>query len=171
MAELQNYVASNVDFPVHIIHVGQAAGPNTVDIENPDNPGTCLTDGQFRSREWDDPYGFVRGYADDAPEGIPQPDNVELDNDTAANAYYDKSAAQPFREAASDLYKIAVMTKGIYAPIRPVDPVSTCVDGRLPCMPGQMQVYDPYCRSQLEQVEEAMEKIVGFNPYIVVEVE
>jgi len=170
LADLQNVVNSRVipsHIPIHVILMGDYVQPHTVAIAKTDG-GTCLSDAEARKAglpyvmdEW---FGApVTGVGAEAAE---------------ANAYDNRSAAEPYWKANYEMYGIASATGGTWGTIRPKHPSCTTentpIDNPTPCnrTPSLLQrvVYDEKCRSRGTQMTAFMDEILGSNPYVVVQV-
>lgn len=138
--------------PIHFILFGDDVGPHTVEHQKPGAPfGTCMSDDEFRSSRSTHPFDFVKG--DDDPQ----------------QAYQNRDAANPYFTANRKLYEFSVRTRGIFQPIRP--PASGCSPGeRIACTPGDRMLLDPFCRTPEQQIDDALMKIMGENPFTISEI-
>lgn len=143
--------------PIHIFPVGRSIMPLTRDIEDPENPGRCLTQSEERVYE-----GKWKGYPEPLISLVPSGyENIEFPNGNFAmtwpycttnvanyhgnplDYYYcdagsmsnfvNQSEENPFLLVQMDLYKIAQSTGGVWAPLRPFEPNCT-VRGCQPCV-------------------------------------
>lgn len=141
-----------LEIPIHVVHVGDHVAPHTVDEFN-QTGDACLTDSELRTLT----RPFVRG--GDA-------NGNELDLQDLINAFDNMSPQNPFYQAADPLYRIATQTLGIWAPLRA--PASSSCD----CDPSALRrTIDSACpgRSKQEQMNNYMERIMGENPYRIVQ--
>ncbi len=156
MSELKSFassIAAQKGVPLHTILIGDMAGPHTVDIQKEDS-SECYTDAELRAEMI--PKDYVLGAKDEAE---------------AKSSFENASASSPFFQVGRDIYDIAVATGGVFAPVRPVAtgcvPTTSCNS----TVPPTRVTHDPLCRPQAEQIVTYMEKIMGDNPYAVVQVE
>jgi len=164
-AELKNYVNKTISpqrIPIHVMLVGKQVAPNTRDIEDPDKPGTCKSDERLRGE------GGATSYVEGANPPYKSCNKFWYESylncdPKAVTDFRDMSETAPFKQANADMYDIAKMTRGIWAPLRATS--SNCVVDD--CIPGQTRTEDPQCRSMDEQVSGYMEQIMGQNPYTI----
>ena len=180
--------------PIHVIFEGPEVGPHSIDIYKGEKEPTehpigqvedCYTDEEYRASGGISSYGFVEGQG--FPVGQPGYD-PQVDFEAIA-AWEDMSADTPFYQANYDWYRISVITRGIWGPLRDRGPAC---DGyfvthgnpeetqnpwlspshhRPFCEPSEdRQQFDRYCRPREQQMEDYLSRIVGENPYTVVEV-
>lgn len=176
MNELKEFVEEYVYpslTPVHVIMVGQKAGPHTVDVPSEEDSDVCLTDSEARSLDeplvkplattWDCSSGSCWGtYTEDGSSSTV----TDLDFRTAWN--------DAFYQVNKDMYDIAVMTGGIWGPIRPQGPSCSPSDSPPSCGDSEgvvdgRRMLDPYCRTTTQQIRDYMIKIIGQNPYTIVD--
>lgn len=151
-----------INIPIHVIMVGNDVGPHSVDVNDPDGDG-CLSPSEIRTRG----YSAVRGN--------------EAGADLANIFHFPNNGTNgPFYQANVDWYDIARFTRGLWAPIRPVDtsegctPVTDsdgdlCDDQFMATSGSRRRTFDPWCRPPVEQIITYMEEILGENPYRLVE--
>jgi len=155
-----------------------------------DQGDNCLTDDEYR-RTYDAPnFNFVRG------QGF----KIEYPQDTdAAYAFSKMSVENPFFQANKEFYRIAVATQGLWGPLRPRSEVCDSLDeinqdgyldprdyrplcGPSPVPPGddepvteeevgRRRMTDPYCRTKSQQMRSYLNRIIGENPFTIVQVE
>lgn len=144
----ENFVNANI--PIHVIMVGNEVGPHTAAVSLP-NSTECLTDTEARLAG----IPYVIGGTDSG---------TLLDS-------FDNRKDTPFYQASFDLYKIALATRGIWAPMRPV--AASCPNKpSISCSPTPSRITeDPLCRNYAEQIQDYMDKIISSNPYVIVDVE
>ncbi len=165
--ELKAYVQRNISpqqIPIHVMLVGQHVQPNTMDYANPQNPGKCLTDSELRGLN-DATKPLVKGPSP-AYTGCSAPHYngwVQTCGPNAVNDFMNMSDNAPFLQANIDMYDIARMTRGMWAPLR--RPAENCVVKE--CDPNKARSSDPLCRDMNTQVEGYMTSIMGQNPYTI----
>lgn len=167
MNELQRVVNTMVanNIPLHIFPAGKDVGPHWVALENLDT-GTCFTDAEFRSsKNKTGIYDFVRGSSGCSDFGS-----------DCEDVFNNKTASKPFYQSMRHLYKFAVDTGGVWAPL--LTQVGKICDEeewrKNQCDQaknyGQLVTTD--CRTQAQQIKDAMDDyVVGVNPYQIVEIE
>lgn len=158
--ELQKYAVrlSELKIPLHMILIGQRSGPHTVDIAVPGSePPRCYTDSELRA------LGIADGAVLGGIEGNTDPDFDEL-----SETYF---SGEPLYQTSRDMYEIALLTKGIWAPIRPLSASCGTKQQEPSCTPGEKRTTDPLCRSTSEQINAAMDSIMGQSPFTIVSVE
>jgi len=174
--------------PVHFILDGAMVGPHTVDLPKggnlPDNMPSvnttnCYTDAEYRAKQ-----GF-------------DINSIEFVTGGGTENWENMSAKAPFFEVNMDWYKVAVVTQGLWGPLRSRNDL-LCdnlpdFDGLPPdqekyfdpanfrpmCDPEDVEgnhsvdgrrVFDPYCMTKQQQIRRYLNTIIGDNPYTVVEV-
>ncbi len=161
MTDLKNLAKNKLqgrNISLHFIMTGDAVGPNTVDVAK-DASGTCMTDEELRLAN----LPYVKGGWD----------NTFFPNISAA--FQGMSADHPFYEANVAPYEIAVGTQGLMGQIRPT-PASPCsphqCTGDRNANPNTWNriTKDPECRTSSQQMTAFMEKIIGDNPFTLVDV-
>jgi hypothetical protein len=146
--------------PLHWIHVGKKVGPHTVNQTlDASGTGRCVSqeEASVRGIQLVVPQTFAGATADEVAAA-------------AQAAYEDKSTDDPFYEAATSVYAMTALTRGLWGPIRPKHP--SCGTGNpIVCDNGgeSRMPYDTECRSTSEQITDYMEKIIGENPFTIVE--
>lgn len=154
------------NIPLHWILVGSNVAPHTLDITLEPDPNTglgpCASDVEIRRLG----KAFVLGGDEN---GDPYPD------DATWQSAWENMGNAPFYQANADAYELSWGTRGIWGPIRSTpctDPANPplCSGSIDDANPKRMFV-DPQCRSEEEQINAYMEKIIGDNPYTLVEVE
>ncbi len=189
IAEVKAKIAEHANqerpVPIHIILSGDQVGPHTIDIINPEPPVSmelpngetdhCYTDEEYRQLPNATDYHFVRG--------------GNIANDTEGQELWDNKDVIPFYQPNADLYEIAIVTRGLFGPLRARDDAycetildesqdyfdpkqyrPLCDPVANPAHPEQRRDKDPYCRSKEQQMKDYMSRIVGANPFTVVEV-
>ena len=140
--------------PIHVIHTGEHVAPHNVDID--DGEGNCLDSEAARLN--DSPYvlgGFILN-------GQEYPSTTSTLS-RWQEAYTQIAPDSPFYQAGADLYEVAVITRGIWGPLRPQG--SDCNV----CDPTQdRRLSDPDCRSASGQIADYLDEIMGQNPYVLV---
>ena len=166
------------NIPVHVIQVGQDVAPHTVDIPDPKNEKQCLTrEIEIRGLGLTASY-VMGGSADGEPYYLSYSYNGQtfyIMHRMAQMAldFNNMSSDSPYYQSSRDMYEIALMTKGIWGPIRPVrancNPSleSQCII----TSPPTRRVYDPYCRETSQQIKDYMSEIMAQNPYVIVDVD
>lgn len=165
---LRAYIRAKVvpkKIPIHVILVGKDSGPNTVDRAKPGiTPPQCYTDAELRSLNLPELYA-VQGSG-------PQPPETGWGNDSMDQDWWNAFTNQnqsPFYQASKDMYQIANLTGGIWAPLRDqTDAGGDCENSA--CSNGQVRTIDPQCRTVEKQIKDAMDTIMGQNPFAIVEV-
>lgn len=140
---------------VNWIMFGDAIAPHMLNIRK-DASGTCATDEDARANNWT----MVQGNTGDMNA-----------------AFSGMSATSPFYQANVAPYQIAVATKGLFGPIRP--PLAGCNPATPPTCSGdpatpsswQPVRNDPFCRTVSQQITAYMQRIIGDNPFTLVEVQ
>lgn len=177
VTELKNFVANNVftsQIPIHVLMIGDSVAPHTLDVPDTKNPGTCLSEAEVRAEG----LPLVKGLADTfSCRGTYCSGKVTTDGETKnvwdptlRNAWY-----STFYQVNVDMYDIARMTGGIWAPIRPQFPGCSRTTEPPPCGSSvgldsnKRRIYDPYCRTVIEQIVDYVEEILGQNPYTIVD--
>ena len=158
--ELQRYAGRLADLkiPLHMILIGQRSGPHTVDIAVPGSePQRCYDDSELRA------LGIADGAVLGGIEGDPNPTEDEL-----SQTFF---SGEPLYQTSRDMYEIALATKGIWAPIRPLAASCGTSEQEPECSPGEKRRTDPQCRSILQQINDAMDTIMGQSPFTIVSVE
>ena len=160
MANLVNTIRTQVqgrNISVNWIMLGDAIAPHMTSMS--DGNGGCMTDEQARIQN--------------VPMVMGSTGNMD-------NAFNNMSPSSPFYEASVVPYQIAVATKGLFGPIRPPATGCTTAAPRVPAScPGVAnnpltwvrETLDPYCRTQTQQIVAYMQKIIGDNPFTLVEVQ
>ncbi|RME60624.1 MAG: hypothetical protein D6780_03055 [Candidatus Dadabacteria bacterium] len=112
---------------------------------------------------------------------IPFVRGLTIENDDFGQAYYNRmeeiyydSSVDPFYQVNADWYNIAVMTGGIWAPLRetpnncsPSQP--TCSANCDPATDCPRQTTDPQCRSITDQVRDYIkEALKASNTFVIV---
>lgn len=177
VTELKKFVADNVftsQIPVHVLMIGDSIDPHTLDVPDTENPSTCLSEAEVRAEG----LPLVKGLADTfscwgktctgkvTTNGV----TTTVSDTTLRNAWY-----STFYQVNVDMYDIARMTGGIWAPIRPQYPGCSLTTDPPPCGSTvgldskKRRIYDPYCRTVIEQIVEYIEEILGQNPYTIVD--
>jgi hypothetical protein len=158
--ELQRYAGrlAELKIPLHMILIGQRSGPHTVDIAVPGSePQRCYDDSELRA------LGIADGAVLGGIEGDPNPTEDEL-----SQTFF---SGEPLYQTSRDMYEIALATKGIWAPIRPLAASCGTSEQEPECSPGEKRRTDPRCRSILQQINDAMDTIMGQSPFTIVSVE
>jgi len=135
---------------LHVVQAGDQVGPHLLRMAHYDKnkDPTCMTDELARLAG----ISLVKG-------------QDEIENEWYGQNLYGNRFNVPFFQAAYDWYRLAVITGGVYAPIRPSG--STCPDPMIAnnCegLPDQYQagsaerqLTDPLCRTPAQQVSEAL---------------
>lgn len=144
--------------PLHVILTGAQVGPHTVDIPMPGtNPVECYDDKAFRASGAKDPFGLTR--------------SVSADGYDPQTRFESMAPYRPFYDAAYNMYRLAVLSRGLYGPIRPAPAPGSCNGGRITCEAGKRQMVDPYCRDEAQQMKEYTQDIIGSNPYRIVDID
>ena len=189
MQEVKQFVSNTIvaaRIPIHVMLIGSDSGPNTIDVEDPSNPGSCLSENEKRQKR-NEP-----GQRDQFPSVVGEPSYYCYQNPTRSpcwnsnrsneavccywseygasplspkDEFDQKSSSNPFLSPNKDLYDIATMTGGLWAPIRPS---SAGCEPRACDITGLPRFEDPLCRTPQQQVEAAMEEIMGQNPFTLV---
>ena len=150
--------ALSENIPINVILVGDYVGPNTVMMEDPENPGNCLSDSDFRKST--DNISDALSYVAGDPSGS-----------TPESRFNGMSLANPFRQVNKDLYEIAVISQGMWAPLRPI-PTGTCTPTTCSAATeGSVQNFDPQCRTTTQQMDAAIDNLMGQTPFLIVEAE
>ncbi len=164
MTALQEFLEKysvKTSIPVHFVLIGDLVAPHTVDIKNPyatGDEGACYSDAQLRALGPEANKYTLGGDADGH-----EPGSTAQWNSLFVNA----SAETPFYQVNSDIHHLAVLTKGIFGPIRPVE--ANCVKDQ--CRDWEKRrLTDPKCRDQATQMKDYMMEIMGQNPYTIVDV-
>ncbi len=174
--ELKDYVEDLVYpslTPMHVILIGQNVVPHSVDVPSTEDPGKCLSDSEARSQdlplvkpiatEWDCSSGECSGtYTEDGS------------STTISHSDFQLAWQSSFYQVNSDMYDIAVMTGGIWGPIRPQGPSCSPSSSAPACGAAEgtvdgRRVLDPYCRTTVQQIRDYMIEIIGQNPYTIVD--
>ena len=148
-----NFELTGRNIPVHWLLVGRSVAPHTIEKTADGSPlGPCLSDEEARKT------------------GTPM---VEGGYDTskfksAEEAFNEMSPDSAFWEANVAPYEIAAATQGLFGPIRPASP--TCVAKTTCNNSGQRILEDPGCRVPKEQIDSYVDKILGENPFALVQV-
>ncbi|MDD2942485.1 MAG: hypothetical protein PHC51_05890 [bacterium] len=136
--------------PVHSVQIGDHVAPHfkmiPIDRNSDGTNDGCMTDEESRQQTED----FVK---------------LETYGTAAAGqtAFIGASEANPFYNAADPLYSLSLITGGYWLPLLKEDSdpgqvnCSACVD-------GQRQLYS--CKSQDDQITEAIQKVMGDTPYL-----
>jgi hypothetical protein len=168
MQEIQKRVETQLssdNIPIHVLITGDYVAPHTVDIERPDAPGVCYSDSEYRAIAGTfNPFGFVMG-GDEAGNEYATEDEWE-------QAFAAMGPDRPFYQVNKDLYKIAAVSQGLWIPLRPPAPrdeSGKCTPA--PCTPGTRRLFDDRCRSVEDQMSEAINRIIGERPYLIVQAE
>lgn len=145
--------------PIHVIMVGQEVGPHTVAVSLPsDGENKCLTDTEARLAGI--PYamgGDVNGHA--------------FPTVSAASSAFDNRDTVPFYQTSFDMYEIARITGGVWAPIRPTSFTQDACP-TVSCTPTLKRLTeDPLCRDYEAQIKYYIDKIISNNPYVIVDVD
>ncbi len=175
MLQLKNYVRTTVapmQIPIHVILNGNNIGPHTIDYMQPNTtPARCMTELEKRSAGVTEVLGTLD------PTGNPYtchsvaPSNTIVCDAGADTAFNSMSAANPFYQAAADMYSLAQSTGGYWMPLR--EPDTGCSaderqDGK--CQTGLPRVtLDPQCRTQDRQMQDYITTIMGQSPFSVVQ--
>lgn len=177
--------------PIHVILNGAHVGPHTVDLpKEHDDAGLLLPPGQTEDCLLDEEYRKLPVQPEfDFVKGIEKPDEGDW-NSMGPDA--------PFYTAGADWFKIAVVSQGLWGPLRERDD-AVCDSGILPddspetplrvkyldstvyrpfCQsqllppggPEDRRVNDPYCRPKVQQIRDYLKRIIGQNPFTVVQV-
>lgn len=160
ITQLKKYVEKVVaptSVPIHVILAGENVAPHTVDLADSGDNTDCLTDSEVRQQKLD----FVLGgdaNGDSYPNKAAQSD-----------AFNNMSPTAPYYPINADMYDIARMTGGLWAPIRA--PAAGCLGEDKPlCDPSlKRRLDDPLCRDLGTQMIDHMDQIMGQNPYVIVE--
>ena len=152
------------NIPLHVFMIGSAVGPHSLDIEEPDSDA-----GNRRCY----PYHKVGG------SGFSPVRGQDVGNNGLEDDFDNASSAQPFYQANVDWFEIAKLTRGLWAPIRPSPPSCTMAltdSNGNPCDPDNFgigasnrRVVDPFCRTQDQQIVSYVDRILGDNPFQLVE--
>jgi hypothetical protein len=155
-AEIKSFAktqAAPAHVPIHVLMTGKHVAPHTMDWAKPNiSPAQCYSDNELRTlgnakKQW-----VMGGDATGTPYA----------STTAWNtAFNTMSEDNPFYQANSDAYLIAMYTQGIFGALREVPP--NCTAGA--CLDGQRRTTDPQCRSVQKQVNDFMATVIGSNPY------
>lgn len=155
IAEMREFVVERYlprGVPLHVVLMGDSVGPHTLAIEDAtQSGGACMDDEQARTSGQD----FVRG----------------LDESEREDAFNHKSKDNPYFQINEDLYELAAVTGGIWAPIRPKAPScpTTINCAGLTDKDDQRILFDGDCRSTKEQITDYLSRIVENNPFVVVD--
>jgi len=169
---VQEEVAAERKIPIHVIALGANVEPHSVAIRDPLDPAKCLSDYSIRAKGLTD--GVVkRQLNSNGTEMSCNADSgggITCDND-AVNAFWNRSKVNPFYRVNRDLYDIAAMSGGLWAPLRPPDVgCSSAEQTNGKCAADGTKVStDPFCRTKTEQITKYMEEIMGQNPFTVVQ--
>lgn len=177
LATIQNtFEGKNV--PLHTIMLGSEVAPHTIAVAREpfalasDTATTtdCLSDDEARRTF----RPFVGGgKAGTNSLGLPDPRIIATASSTDLKTLFlNGSAENPFVQANQDAYQLSALTQGLWVPLRPpsalvggVCPKMTCT--RVP----QRQLTDPECRTVQKQVSDAIDKIIGATPYMIVDLD
>ena len=158
MRELRNFARDRLqgkNIPFHWILVGDTVAPHTMNIKNAS--GKCMSDEEARMFP---SVSMVKGGWDPVFSSAPA-------------AFAGMSPEYPFYEANLTPYQIAVGTRGLFGPIRPLpDGICTptvCTGDKDDPSTQTRLTTDPDCRTEQQQIDSYMLKIIGDNPYTVVE--
>ncbi len=138
--------------PVNVVLVGKSVAPHTLQLEDPNNSGKCLTDTYARVAG----KPFVRGL------------NANL-RQAAFNAM---TPTNPYYQVNADMYEIAATTGGLWAPIRrqpigaEVEPACNTSD----TLTAPRLEFDPQGRTTEQQIDSYMTDMMRDNPYIIVDI-
>ncbi|MCB0331900.1 MAG: hypothetical protein KDD55_00305 [Bdellovibrionales bacterium] len=184
-AKIAEYASQERPVPIHVILSGDQVGPHTIDMTNPEPPEGamlpiedghhCYTDEEYRQLPNATEYRFVEG--------------GNISNDTEGQELWDNRDTTPFYQPNADLYEVAVVTRGLFGPLRRRDNAfcesildeshdhfdpkqyrPLCDPVADPANPDHRRETDPYCRTKEQQMRDYMSRIVGANPFTVVEV-
>ena len=175
-----SFKAKNI--PIHWIMVGNNVGPHTIKYKatasGRGTPGPCLSDDQARN----DNVPLVRGGWNGGTFNTTPVIWTPTGGVSEATAYYGMSPTNPFYQANLAPYDITAKTRGLWGPIRPRNP--SCGAGKKDTPDdctydvgdtqaltdsAAIQNYDPYCRTPAEQMTDYMDRIIGDNPFTLVE--
>jgi hypothetical protein len=160
---LTNYVTTQLvpktKIPIHMVLVGKDSGPNTIDIQKNDGePAECFTDAEIRLLSKDQARATVKR----TDLNIDDP----FDEWNAAFNQTEEFENIPFYQASYDMFNIALETGGLWLPVRGV---CQSPDTQALCVPGEVRLDDPKCRTVEQQIFDAMDEIMGQSPYAIVE--
>lgn len=165
MSDIQDLVNNNMvpnRIPLHVIAVGRAIAPHTLNLADPDDTTKCISDKKARAQT----LSFSRGYDATHPT-----DTAAFTNDIAT-----ASPTAPYISANADLYSLAAASRGIWGPIRP-SPSGCTVQANADCSghtdptaeTTTRRLNDPLCRSTNDQIEAYMGEIMGDTPFTIVD--
>lgn len=156
------FVPANI--PLHVILIGEEVAPHTALL--PDlSEGDCLTDDEARSLDL--PY-VIGGDASG------QPYYTDTDSQLAYGA---RSPSSPWYNANAYFYNFAKRTQGFWLPLRRNPGTCRVSDDEDLCaamtsMSDSVRWFnDPECRDANTQIQEAIEQIVGQNPFTIAELD
>lgn len=162
-AELKSYVEHTITpqrIPIHVMMVGDHVAPNNIDVADPANPGKCYSDSIARSKG----LAYVQG----ASPPYRNCKKLHYENflnceNRAVTDFRDMDESRPFIQANLDMYEIAQMSRGVWAPLR--RRTDSCVENE--CQPQSVRREDPLCRNIDEQISDYIDDIMGQNPYTI----
>ncbi len=153
----------------HVMFTGDQAQNWTRKIEDPNNPGKCLSDEAARN------YGQEFVYTNNYPVF-----RVESQWNSNLLKYINRFNS-PVDWVAGDWYKIANATGGFYGPLRKLNDSDTTLPSNcsiasdnecqgLGLDSQSNRYFDPQCRSIAQQAQSYMEEIfTNVDPYIIIE--
>ncbi len=169
------------NIPVHVVQIGNDVAPHTVDIPDPKDSNKCLRgDAEVRGSGLTE--NFVMGTDGDGNTlyydyNFSEYSNWVWINPKLSTSFSSMSEEKPFYLASKFMFDIALMTKGIWAPIRPKSNNCNTEEGRAidkQCIytdPPTRRTKDPFCRTTNEQIEEYMKLVMDQNPFVIVDVD
>lgn len=142
---------------------GDYIAPNTVDKERSPGSGTCYSDSEWRvaNSDLDKAQEFVAPAINE--DGTP---NYNPSAEYLSDRYKNPTKDNPYAKINKDLYKLSLLTQGVFAPIRGVDENCDpqCVSGdkecQPDCQPGKVRLTDPSCRGKTKQIKDYMAQAV-----------
>ena len=168
----------NKNIPIHWIMVGNSIAPHTMKYQAPGEPsGTCLTDEEARLKNVPMVRGGWAGAEFDTTK-FPWSYQPGVTGDVA---FQSMSPTSPFYQSNLMAYDLASKTRGLWGPIRPrADGCSKTTTPPKDCTHSitetdawksedAVQKTDPYCRTPEEQMKDYMDRIIGDNPFSLVE--
>lgn len=155
------FIPSNI--PLHVILIGKEVAPHTALL--PDlGDGDCLTDNEARAK---DLQFVIGGDVSGQPYYTTQASQL---------AYGSRSSSSPWYNANAYFYNFARRTQGFWLPLRSspsgCDPnlaKTTCA--AMTSINDKVRWFnDPQCRDSDTQIQDAIEQIVGDNPFTIAEI-
>ena len=163
VSELHKFAATQL-FPRRIrldfFLMGSHVLPNYRLLSKADDQGalSCMTDAEARQAKAD--------YVD----GGSYPYTSSADKTSTRQLYKDKSEAAPFLQPNKDMYQIVRLLGGSWVPIMEYDS-EIDTDGNGQCAPScgaNPETRSTTCRTPTQQVDDAINEIMGSNPYMIV---